>query len=855
MFDRLAWLGVAASLVLPLSLRADHSAATLPLEDAIALPDQTIAFQESVTLTVPPLPAKPGRIMVLRFRSASFSEKPSGCNFNATVQWNDTYLGRQTVGGELRMVGRAAAFEFSELYPHEGSFALFGGNTLMILFAPEVDTADRMTKDGLGSWFALDISDVARGVDGNTLTIANIRQRSDLSERYDLFVNNLEIGYLDKSMLPKPVSLAPQRPPMSRSVTSGGITLALGGAGGFSVAGENGEELIIETTLGMDSDAPSDLLAQDDPPDSTAARITIEPFTKHGFRTRADWAQVKMVRTVEVVGEAVHWKERWTNTSGTITGVPFRHRAFLRRGSSDVYLSGDVDATIVASCAVNPTLFIASKQQAGRGLAVVAENDPLRLLMWLRTGGGVSEIYSETLALAPGASIDLLFTVAAVGHGGYWTFINNLRDRWGINGLTADRPFFFGYSKSSAGSTPDEVVAQSLGHLGPLYVAVSPWVRVQPDGYVVRSGNYAKLSADAEPAPGGCSDVDVDAYLTFAHREPYWKRFADEVEAIRRTCPQARIMGMMHPAMEVVYKPLADRWPIAMEAILTPQGRPFESATYSRAWLGDYVNKDWGIYYYVPRAGSIYLNVLLSDVRRYLDQYQVDGLYSDEFSWAGRRRDYSRYDYSRWDGYSADLDREGKVVRLKSDNALASESSQHQIAGMVVHGGRYFLGNGGAALGSLNAMPIHRFVEGGNGYGLMADAHLAPVPLVFGNFGDRTSLAGILEGVRTALSNGGIYSPTSAINLVLPDPDNVVCKLYPITVRRIGPGHVIGAERLVTSHDGSFDFPGRNARVRLYEYAADGTLVSKDKLVDVGAAEPLEIAVASGGLVIAEVIE
>ena len=39
---------------------------------------------------------------------------------------------------------------------------------------------------------------------------------------------------------------------------------------------------------------------------------------------------------------------------------------------------------------------------------------------------------------------------------------------------------------------------------------------------------------DAPRAPGGCPDFDVDAFITFAHREPAWQGLQQEVAAIRK---------------------------------------------------------------------------------------------------------------------------------------------------------------------------------------------------------------------------------------------------------------------------------------------------------------------------------
>ena len=76
----------------------------------------------------------------------------------------------------------------------------------------------------------------------------------------------------------------------------------------------------------------------------------------------------------------------------------------------------------------------------------------------------------------------------------------------------------------------------------------------------------------------------MDAFLTFAHREPAWSDYAKQVETLHRVCPQVCVMHMMHPSMEAVSRPLAHRWPWASEAIMTADGKPFEAYNYSRSW-------------------------------------------------------------------------------------------------------------------------------------------------------------------------------------------------------------------------------------------------------------------------------
>jgi len=851
--EQVRGLLVAAVLmcVMPVCAGAEMSSASLPLEDVIKIDAQTVPFGESVRLALPALPRKEGKIIVLRFRAVALSPGPAGCNFNASFRINDVPVTRRTDRGTERLIGRPTTFQFSGR--NGRIFQVFSGGSLMLMYAPDPKTGDAMTKDGLGATFALDVSDLVRGVDGNTLFIRNTRPRRPRKGSADVLVQDIEIGWLDRGLLPKPKSEVPKRGTISQAVTRGGLTLLQAKGGGFAARMEGGLDLMVETALGMDSTVPSFLVADDATPVPGGVKATVEKFGPAGYRVTAVREGVKLDRTVEIRDGLVRWVEEWTNTGDKITGVPFRHRLFLRGEMARFILGGDPDADAFACCSANPTVFVGAESPPGRGFGVTAESDWLRLLMWLWAHGGVAEVYSETLALAPGSSVDFELTITPVGDGGYWTFINALRRRWGVNGVCIDRPVFWSYAHAR-GKTPEESIRKSLAHLGPVCVAIGPWQRLGWDAVTVRTGKYPRLPAGAPRAPGKCPDLDVDEFLTFRHRKEGWDKFAREVEAIHRACPQAKVIQMTHPAMEVVYKPLAHRWPFDAQVIRTARGGRFEVAYYSFAHLRDYVNRDWGVLYFVPRPGSTYLAQLLSDVRRSMDRCKSDGIYCDEFSWAGRTRHYSRYDYGRWDGYSADLDAEGNVVRLKSDNAFATESCQLRMVHEVLRRGKFFLGNGAAALRSVNALPVARFIEGGNGYGTMAGGHLSTVPLILGNMGDRTSRKGVFDSVKLCLSLGCIYSP-AAVNLLLDGPDNFVCKLYPITIREIGPGCVKGEERLITTVTGRYDWPGRRARVRLYRYGAEGDLLDRDTVVEVDADRELELKVPEKGLVIAEIVE
>ena len=105
--------------------------------------------------------------------------------------------------------------------------------------------------------------------------------------------------------------------------------------------------------------------------------------------------------------------------------------------------------------------------------------------------------------------------------------------------------------------------------------------------------------------------------------------------------------------------------------------------------------------------------------------------------------------------------------------------------------------------------------------------------------------------LEDAFSIGCVYSPL-AVNLLLEGPDNFVCKLYPVTIRKLGPNVILAKERLITTRSGAFNWPGRPARARLYTYDAHGDLKSTTPTPLAAAANRIDVP--PGGMVIAELV-
>ena len=100
---------------------------------------------------------------------------------------------------------------------------------------------------------------------------------------------------------------------------------------------------------------------------------------------------------------------------------------------------------------------------------------------------------------------------------------------------------------------------------------------------------------------------------------------------------------------------------------------------------------------------------------------------------------------------------------------------------------------------------------------------------------------------------GCVYSPHSC-NLLLEGPDNFVCKLYPITIRKLGPGWIEAEERLISRVSRAFDWPGRATTLRLYRYDSHGDLLGPPESVQIKSGQSFDLTVPKDGLAIAEIV-
>ncbi len=182
-----------------------------------------------------------------------------------------------------------------------------------------------------------------------------------------------------------------------------------------------------------------------------------------------------------------------------------------------------------------------------------------------------------------------------------------------------------------------------------------------------------------------------------------------------------------------------------------------------------------------------------------IDDVGAKGIYWDEMSYSVQR-------YAPglpWDGCTVSIDRSTHEVTGKLTSVpLIMQPLSLRIADYIRGKGLFFMANTQAFTRTMMRERIVRFVEG-NTFSAMADTNLG-CPLGLGNRTAEETHAESARHVRELLKRGALYyghyySREAA-------PWNFTSFMYPITPEQIGPGYVLGEERIHTAISGCFGF-------------------------------------------------
>lgn len=468
----------------------------------------------------------------------------------------------------------------------------------------------------------------------------------------------------------------------------------------------------------------------------------------------------RVLRKITVRDDYVHVADTLTNTTDQLIGVMLEHDATTGAPLEAAYLAGRKSFADSAN-AWEPAHPSAFAQFKDFGAGLVAEDDIFRVHVRSLHDPQTFGLADDRLGLAPRGTVTLEWSIYPQPggrerpHGDYWSFVNAVRRNWDTN-FTIPGAFIFAH-RWPAGLTGEQY-AQWMHDRGLKYI---------------------------------CGGIAQYADGLYAHGTGIL--FAPEFVARERDWTQKMI------AADPNLVPIAY---FHAQCCTEPDSR----TKYADARLLDAGGKQIDYPHsqvlplFVPTEGNSYGKAIWKYVDCLINDIGVKGIYWDEMS-------YSVTQYANgmpWDGCTVAIDpKTHEVTGQMTSVPLIMQPLDLKIVDYIQGKGLFFMANTQAHTRTMMRKKLVRFVETGT-YSACSETNLG-CPLALGNHSEETTQQESATHVRELLKRGALYyghyySRDAA-------PWNFTAVMFPITPQELGPGYVLGQERIHTTVSGRFGFP------------------------------------------------
>jgi hypothetical protein len=231
------------------------------------------------------------------------------------------------------------------------------------------------------------------------------------------------------------------------------------------------------------------------------------------------------------------------------------------------------------------------------------------------------------------------------------------------------------------------------------------------------------------------------------------------------------------------------------------------------AWGDPVAYRSGWLYNTLPTLDNPSGKHLLEVLRLYMDEAGFDGIYLDE--WDHSR---SRVSFSHEDGMSALLDEGGRIVRKVGIVPIMARDFQVRFIEELVARDAVIFANQFDDTLTASQLPVVHFAEPGGSYDsyLLAAAQCSRTPLSLHVKATR----GVWQDAKEFLKRGLLM----CYYWKYLHGDHVLKRCFPITVREVWPGVVIGEDRIVTCASGTFTLSGDEPLTAYVYSGPDGTL-------------------------------
>ena len=404
----------------------------------------------------------------------------------------------------------------------------------------------------------------------------------------------------------------------------------------------------------------------------------------------------------------------------------------------------------------HPTMLLTLQGGSGFGMAAVDDASRVHgMTYYLDEKAGLAD---GSLTLAPGATHEQAWQVYVLPQGDYWGFVNTVRRTWESN-FPIFGPFCFINPR------------RGDGFLAMTVPEMREWLEKRnvdyPDIMSYHSVDGRALHGLSRKLEGPYRDdlqalaVKIRDARSSARVSHYWHCFLTGSDAAHETDPA--------------------------DAVLNDVG---EQVFYSG-------NKAFPVFF--PTLSNRYGRQMWEQMQAMVKLLGLDGIYWDE-----QERSFADYHYGEpWDSLSGVIDPDThELVRKRSSLAIISAPFRHKIMQWLADEGLYLICNSPPILTSTARFKVPRFTETGSIVNLYSTHLFSPIGL--GDHRTERTHADVMKGQREFLMHGALYYYYSA-RIPVGNP-GLLRWMYPITPVAIGPGYVLGEDRILTARGGLFSW-------------------------------------------------
>ena len=793
--------------------------------------DVTIKCEEAVArsgyFAFPAVPQKKGMTIVLKLNHRILSPTSNGWNRYCGIEINGAPMRNVTERNYPRLLGRGKVMHTAHHKEKEVPYwSISSQDLLLAFFGPaENENIDKRILDReFGYNFYLVVDDVVNkliiGADDRVESDKpnRIRFSNHLSSRYGLtglYVKEAVIGYVPTDMINKlsGVKMQTHQPITDPAavITGKNFALNVSKTGGMELKVGKGS-LFFETlfsypnqpvmkfnTFGVNKIEGQSGIAAEVNPDGT---IT--------FKT----AGLTVNRKITLCGHYIRIIDTIQNVSGKDLGLIWKNTICYSGKMPETWRLSGVTGNQISNklAAANPTIFITD--QKTHGVGIIAEDTISRNLLDLRIDGNVITLGSQGVGIQAGKSLKVDWTIYPLAGKeiGYFDFINQVREDWGVNN-TIPGPFRFSFGKQPG--------------LNLQFAFIGKW-HSYCDGYKLTDQQYLedikRQAASARSTFPGIKVLGkVETNLVPCDISNFSMKDRLPLTRGDRRHPRTQYGQYLPPD---VSRRLAEFTPYRDSMLWNANNGVMIDNYYT------YDNYDTINLMVQVETGNYRYKNFMKQIALIMDEGGLDGLYMDQFNPTSR----DGIDYSKWDGFSVKLDKAGNIESKYYNFAITGAEGRMKIIQKIISKGGIAFTNGHPVTreeqnsgrlsfaemendpvdptGYLDTMPPETLYTASGHLASPIILNLRPNRYTKIPYNDpRTPNARYMtKGMILALRNGNIpYYYTADIILSGPNAGSyeIANWLMPFTPVKLGEGVMVGKERTIVCVSGTYTVKGQ----------------------------------------------